>query len=454
MQPERIELLNERAPAADGRYVLYWMQAAQRAACNHALEHAIGLADARGEPLVVGFGLMDDYPEANLRHYRFMLEGLRETAADLARRGIGFVMRHGSPPRVALDLAREASLVVCDKGYLRHQRAWREEVGRAAGRQALQVEGEVVVPVAVASDKAEVGARTLRPKLQRLRERFLEPLLEQRPARKSPDLRREGDLDPGDVEGCLARLRLDRRVAPVRRFKGGTSEARRRLRHFLARDLKGYKEARSDPSRQQSSQLSPYLQFGQISPVEMALAAQAAAAAGDPDRAAFLEELIVRRELAHNFVWYAQDYDRFACLPAWAQRTLEKHKPDRRQHLYDAEQLEAGRTHDRYYNAAMREMRLTGYMHNYMRMYWGKKVLEWSKDPETAYRTLLTMNNKLFLCGRGPNAFANCAWIFGQHDRPWIERPVFGQVRYMNDKGLERKFDIEAYVRWTGTLAG
>lgn len=454
MDPARIELLNQAAPAeGPGRHVLYWMQAAQRAACNHALEHAVALADARGEPVLVGFGLTDDYPDANLRHYAFMLEGLRETAGALEARGIRFVLRRGAPAGVALELARGASLVVCDKGYTRGQRAWRREVAEGAGRQVIQVEGEVVVPVALASDKHEVGARTLRPRILRLRERFLEPLPERRPARSSLDLPVPGDLDPADVEGCLGALRLDRSARPVGRFQGGTAEARARLERFLADDLEGYRDARSDPSRRQSSQLSPYLQFGQISPVEIALRAMAAAGAGDPDRASFLEELIVRRELAHNHCWFEPEiYDRYEGLPGWALRTLDKHRADPRPKIHDRDALEAGRTHDRYFNAAMREMRVTGYMHNYMRMYWGKKILEFSASPEEAFATTLALNNRHFLCGRGPNAFANVAWIFGQHDRPWVERPIFGQVRYMNDKGLERKFDIGAYVRWTEGL--
>jgi deoxyribodipyrimidine photo-lyase len=162
----------------------------------------------------------------------------------------------------------------------------------------------------------------------------------------------------------------------------------------------------------------------------------------------------VRRELAHNFLRYTAAYDRYESLPAWARRSLDEHREDPRPSTYAEEELEAGRTHDRYFNAAMREMRLTGFMHNYMRMYWGKKILEFTSSPEEAFATALRLNNRHFLCGRGPNAFANIAWVFGQHDRPWVERPIFGKIRYMNDKGLERKFDIAAYVRWTERLEG
>ena len=193
--------------------------------------------------------------------------------------------------------------------------------------------------------------------------------------------------------------------------------------------------------------MSPYLHFGQISPLTVALTVQAADGVAEEAKQAFLEELIVRRELAVNFVYYEKHYDRYVCLPDWAKKTLVEHRRDRREHSYTLEQLENAATHDPYWNAAMEEMRLTGKMHGYMRMYWGKKILEWTKPPQEGMRIALYLNNKYELDGRDPNGFAGVAWCFGKHDRPWAERPVFGKVRYMNDKGLRRKFDIEAYVR-------
>ena len=208
---------------------------------------------------------------------------------------------------------------------------------------------------------------------------------------------------------------------------------------------------RSEPAREQVSFLSAYLHFGQISPVEIAL--QVSEAEVDrPDAAAYLEELIVRRELAINFVEREPRYDNYACLPEWARQTLRAHETDRRPYVYGATQLAAAETHDPYWNAAMREMVFTGYMHNYMRMYWGKKILEWSSTPEKAFATALALNNRYFLCGRGPNAMTNVGWLLGLHDRPWVERPIFGQVRYMNARGLERKFAIADYVAWCERL--
>ena len=453
---ERLRRLNDAPERAKGdsgaRYVLYWMQQAQRVRSNHALEYAIERANAIGLPVVVGFGLMDDYPEATRRHYAFMLEGLAEVSADLEARGIRFVIRHGAPDRIAIELAKAAALVVCDRGYLRHQLSWRDSLARAAPCRVDEVESDVVVPIDVASQKAEHAARTIRPKIERHRETFLVALDPRKVEHASLDLGIESDLDARDPKGILGRLKLDDAVDCVARFKGGASEAQSRLDAFIADKLDGYAEGRNEPVARQCSELSPYLHFGQISPLDLALAAKAASGIGRADRASFLEELIVRRELAMNFVAFTDNYDSFAALPGWARKTMGEHADDRREHLYDESTLAAGQTHDPYWNAAMREMRVSGYMHNYMRMYWGKKIIEWSKSHETAHATTLRLNNRYFLDGRDPASFSNVGWLFGLHDRAWTERPVFGKLRYMNANGLKRKFDIDAYVEWTKTL--
>jgi deoxyribodipyrimidine photo-lyase len=452
MEAERILCLNDAAVRGDGRYVLYWMQQSQRTQFNPALEHAVSLADEIDRPVVVVFGLFADYPEANERHFAFMLEGLADVAADLRERGIRFVVRTKRPDEACLALAPDAALVVCDRGYLRHQKQWRKAAAREAGCKVLQVEGDVVVPVDRVSDKREYAARTLRPKIGRLLDSFLGDVSSRRPAQSSLRMRIESDVDPRDPAAVLARLRIDRSVGRVARFRGGTVQARRRLGRFLRSGLEGYAEARNDPADPQCSNLSPYLHFGQISPVEIARKARAARGGGNEDRAAFLEELVVRRELAINFVHFEPDYDRYRALPGWAQKTLAEHRNDAREHVYSRRELERAATHDPYWNAAMTEMVRTGYMHNYMRMYWGKKIIEWSNTPEHAYRTALALNNKYFIDGRDPNSYTGVGWIFGLHDRPWTERPVFGTVRYMNAGGLERKFDIAAYVRWAAGL--
>lgn len=454
MEDDRIRRLNDDAPDPEGRYVLYWMQQSQRARFNHALEYAARRANRLDQGLVVGFGLTDSYPDANERHYAFMLEGLAEVADTLHGRRIKFVVRKGAPDEVALRLAQKASLVICDRGYLRHQKRWRDRVAAEAGKCVMRVEADVVVPVEAASDKVEFAARTIRPKLRKAWPAFLGDLGTTKLKRSSLSLQVTGDFDPREPNQLLGRLDIDRSVGRVERFRGGNSEARKHLRRFLQSALEGYGDARNDPADPQCSNLSPYLHFGQISPVEIARKVDAAKSGREADRAAFLEELIVRRELAVNFVHFQPDYDSFECLPEWAQKTLAEHEKDDRPARYTRAALEQAETDDDYWNAAMLEMLKTGYMHNHMRMYWGKKILEWSNTPRYAYQTALYLNNKYFLDGRDPNSYANVAWLFGLHDRPWQERPIFGKVRYMNAAGLQRKFDIDAYVHWVRNLAG
>ena len=452
IESERISHLNDSSIDEDGQYVLYWMQQSQREAHNPSLEYVIRRANDLGKPVICAFGLHAEYPDANLRHFAFMLEGLAETASRLADRGIKLVGRFGSPPDVAADLAGDAALVVCDRGYLRHQRGWHDELARSCAVAVVQVEGDVVVPVDVASDKQEWAARTIRGKINRHRDRFIRTLKRTRPGKSSLPLQVSGDVDFRDASAVLASLDVDRSVAARRRFAGGTEAAQSVLTRFIRKYLDGYADARNDPAEPQASQLSPYLHFGQISPVEVAAKIVRAKSGTADDKDAFLEELIVRRELAVNFVYFCEDYDSYTCLPDWALQTLEEHRDDPRPERYTRRQLESAETHDAYWNAAMQEMLKTGYMHNYMRMYWGKKIIEWTNTPEYAYSTALYLNNKYFLDGRDPNSYANVAWLFGLHDRAWAERDVFGKVRYMNASGLESKFDIDSYVNWVESI--
>ncbi|MBC7944015.1 MAG: deoxyribodipyrimidine photo-lyase [Burkholderiales bacterium] len=452
----RLQRLNQR-DQRKGDFVLYWMQQAQRADYNDALEFAIQLANSLNQPLLAVFGLMDDYPEANERHYAFMLEGLHETQSTLRERGIQLVVQLGSPPHVALALGEQATTIICDRGYLRHQQQWRETLAKRATCAVIQVETDVIVPVETASDKQEIAARTIRPKIQKRIENYLQRPVARRAKKDSLGLRFNSYTGFGnrdrifDLASALAQLKIDRSVAHSHYFKGGTSEARTLLHTFLCEKFDRYADKRNDPAVDVGSHMSPYLHFGQISSLEIALAVQQHRGA-DTARAAYLEEMIVRRELSMNFVHFQPDYDNFACLPTWAKATLHEHRHDRREHEYDLAQLGGANTHDRYWNGAMREMKITGYMHNYMRMYWGKKILEWSTTPEQAFDNALSLNNKYFLDGRDANSYANVAWLFGLHDRPFPERPIYGKVRSMTAGGLERKFDIEAYVQRIAAL--
>lgn len=440
----RLKRLNDKR-AIKGKYILYWMQQSQRAEWNHALEYAIQRANETGLPLVAGFGLTDNYPEANLRHYRFMLEGLRETQHELGRRGIRLIVRRGNPDDIALKLGEEASLIICDRGYLRHQKAWRKRVAEKAKCEVTQVETDVVVPVEVVSGKAETGARTLRPKIHKHLDDYLSAIESTRVVHDSLGFGIYGE-DLHNPDDLLQKLKIDRSVPPVPFFRGGASEARKLFEEFLENRLKGYCEHRNRPETDYVSHMSKYLHFGQISPLYLALKIINAENIPRKDRDCYLEELLVRRELAQNFVHFTENYDSFECLPPWARVTLNIHRDDERPYRYSKERLETAGTHDPYWNAAMREMKYTGYMHNYMRMYWGKKILEWSETPEQAYKTALELNNKYFIDGRDPNAFAGIGWVFGLHDRPWPERKIFGNVRFMSAEGLKRKADADAYI--------
>ncbi|MDQ3285533.1 MAG: deoxyribodipyrimidine photo-lyase [Actinomycetota bacterium] len=444
IQEERVRQLNEKE-IVEGDYVLYWMQEAQRAEHNHALEYAVQRANELGQRLLVIFGLMADYPEANLRHYAFLLEGLHDVKEGLKKRNIKFVVRRGSPDEVALDAGKNASLVVCDMSYLNLQKEWREKVAERADCLVVQVETEVVVPVELASDKQEHAARTLRPKIQEHLDEFLVELEPTEIDKQSLNMKDDG-LDLSDVGEILDDMNLDRSVAPLSHlYRGGTSEAKKILECFLESRLDTYVENRNQPQTNDVSHMSKYLHYGHISPIFVAMRNREANPPQE-DLDSYLEELIVRRELSMNFCHYTPDYDKFSNLPDWAKVTLKEHEKDKREYLYTREQFEDAETHDEYWNAAMNEMRYTGYMHNYMRMYWGKKILEWSETPEEAYETTLYLNNKYFVDGRDPNSYANVAWVFGQHDRGWQERAVFGKVRYMSAGGLERKAKPKEYI--------
>ncbi len=447
IQPERLKALNDR-DVRKGDYVLYWMQASQRSDCNHALEYAARRADELRLPLVVFFGLTPRYPGANERHYAFLLEGLADVRAGLRAKGVQLVVRAVSPERGVLEMAERAALAVVDRGYTRIQRSWRSRAAEAMDCPLVQVETDAVVPVEAVTAKEPWSAAVFRPKHRLRREEFLQPLRERKPRRDSLGLAFES-LDLTDPDAVLAGLPIERGVKRSRYFVGGQTEAKARLRRFLKDKLAHFAELRNLPTLDAQSQLSPYLHFGQISPLFAALQAQEA---GGPGAEPFLEELLVRRELSLSFVHFNPRYDEWEAVPAWARATLAAHASDPRPALYSPREFEEARTHDPYWNAAQDEMRIKGKMHGYMRMYWGKKILEWSRTPEEAFRTALALNDKYEIDGRDPNGYAGVAWCFGKHDRPWPGRPVFGSVRSMNAAGLRRKFDADQYVRMIDRL--
>jgi deoxyribodipyrimidine photo-lyase len=447
IQESRVQQL-ARGKSREGDYVLYWMQQSQRVTCNHALEFAIRKANELSLPLVVLFVLTDNYPEANLRHYAFMLQGLAETAEKVRERGAFFTLRRGHPPDEVPGLAGRSKMTVVDRGYLRHQVEWRQKVAGTIPVPFFQVEADALIPVNLVMEKEAYSAAVLRRRIKPLFNAYLAPLEEERV--KNRDL--PPDVEPWDrkmVRSLEEKLECDRSLSVSPAFRGGENEALRLLELFIETRLARYHELRNHPDLDYQSHLGPYLHFGQVSPLMVARRVLEHPSEGAD---AFIEELVVRRELSLNYVTFNGQYDSFKGLPEWARRTLQVHVRDRREYIYERDRLLEGKTHDPYWNAAQRQLEVTGSMHNYMRMYWGKKILEWSRTPEEAFSTALYLNNRFSLDGRDANSFAGVAWCFGKHDRPWKERPVFGKVRYMNDRGLERKFNMKGYLEKVESL--
>ena len=444
VEEQRIQIINDKEVKDGASYVLYWMEQSKRTEYNHALALAAQKANELQQPLLVAYALTHEYPDFNLRHFTFLMEGLQETEQELKDMGIKLVARKGNPADVALDLGADASLIVCDRYYLKHQRQWREKVAKKADCQVIQVESDVIVPVEAVSDKAEYAARTIRPKLQKQFKNFLNRPTQSKPKKSSLNLKVKGEsID--NINKLAQAIDIDDSVEPVSHFfRGGTNQAKKRFRKFMKELLDEYDDNRNQPQTNNVSHMSKYLHFGHISPVW--LVEEITGKAGGKNVDSFIEELLVRRELACNYVYYTPDYETYQALPDWAHETLDEHKDDEREHQYTRKEMDNAETHDPYWNASMKEMKYTGYMHNYMRMYWGKKILEWSSTPQYAYKTAITLNNRYFLDGRDCNSYANVSWVFGQHDRGWTERPIYGKVRSMMKSGLERKFDPKKYV--------
>ncbi len=439
---DRIKFLNSNE-IKNGKYIVYWMQASQRVEYNHVLEYSILKANDLNLPLLVFFGLTKDYPEANERHYYFMLEGLKEIKSKLAERGIQLIILDRPPEFGAIELSKNASFMTVDRGYLKIERTWRKNVAKKIKIPLIQIESDVVLPIEVTSEKEEYSAATIRPKIEKKIKSYMVRLKSHNPKKDSLGILFDC-IDINKIENVIDLLGIDRIIKKVSNFQGSNSEAKRHLETFLKNKLDRYNELRNDPSLDFLSNMSPYLHFGQISPLYIALKVQETES---PGKNAYLEELIVRRELSNNYIFYNHNYDNFNGLPAWSKETLRKHEKDKRDYIYSKSELENAETHDPYWNAAQNEMKLKGKMHGYMRMYWGKKIIEWSKSPNEAYRIALRLNNKYELDGRDANGYTGIAWCFGKHDRPWKERKIFGKIRYMSAEGLERKFNIEKYAR-------
>lgn len=425
--------------------VVYWMSREQRVKDNWALLYAQELALERKASLLVTFALAPQFLGATMRQYDFMLKGLACVEDDLAKSAIPFYLLKGNPEKEIPDLSTtvEASALVSDFDPLRIKREWKAKLMTRLHIPFYEVDAHNIVPCWMASSKQEYGAYTLRPKLKRLLPDFLTdyPALQRHPYRMK---RTHERIDWRKVQTFL---KMDSSADGIDSVESGESAAANALEHFLAKKLNDYNVKRNDPCLDGQSNLSPYLHFGQLAAQRLALEVNKVSAV-ENSKDAFLEELIVRRELADNFCFYNEAYDRFGGFPRWAQESLNRHRSDKREYIYTVSQFEEAITHDPLWNAAQREMARKGKMHGYMRMYWCKKILEWTQSPEEALGSAIYLNDKYELDGRDPNGYAGIAWsIGGVHDRAWFDRKVFGKVRYMSYGGCKSKFDVETYIK-------
>ncbi len=454
---ERVLQLNDRPTNANARYVLYWMQMYKRVDYNHALVFAVRRANELKLPLVVYEGLKYNYPWASDRLHTFILEGVEEKRIELERLGIRYVFYlqkdADSPKNTVAALAKDAALIVTDDYPCFIIPEHNRRVAEMAEIPVFAVDSNGVIPMAK-FDKEEYAAYTIRPKINKLLERYLKSLQFEHVDVSGVGLAvdcPETLVTSATISELVAECDIDHAVKPSLYYAGGTAAGRERLIKFVNEILPDYDTARSKPDRDGSSRLSSLLHFGFLSPVEIALAVRDADAPQE-SKDAYLEELIVRRELSFNMTRFNPNYDSLDALPAWVHKTMREHADDERQFNYSLEQLEAGETHDELWNAAQREMVVTGEMHNYVRMLWGKNVIAWSPSYEVAFATLVHLNNKYCLDGRDPNSYAGILWCFGKHDRPWMERPVFGTIRYMTSGSTGKKFDSKKYIAWTKSL--
>ncbi len=453
---DRVRRLNHVAFRENGKYLLYWAQMNRRVNSNHALAYAAELANQRGLPLLFYEGLTCTYPYASDRLHTFILEGVPDTSRHLERLGIGYVF-HLRKRRTDLNdafyrLAADAAAVVTDDYPVFIARCHNATVPAKVKIPYFAVDSSCIVPM-FHFDKREYGAYTMRPKVKKALSKYLNAVPPVRVKRrfdlKLPKLHTA--VTEANIPKLVASCEIDHTVGPSPVFRGGAKEGAARLKRFLHQRLRRYSSDHNEPSAAATSGLSPYLHFGHLSSLEVALAAKAYAEEHKLMADDFLEELIVRRELAFNFARFVENFT-LDYLPNWVRQTLAQHDQDRRANVYNREEFEQARTHDPLWNAAQKELLGTGKIHGYYRMYWGKKIIEWSPTHAEALDTMIYLNDRFALDGRDPNGYTNILWCFGLHDRPWGERPVFGTVRYMSYEGMRRKTDVDAYIRATEKL--
>jgi len=446
----RVTQLNNAQPNKKGRYVLYWMQMFKRASHNYALNFAIQIANEHDLPLLVYEGLKFYYPWASDRIHTFILESVAEKHTEFSERGIRYIFylqrNRRDPKHTVARLAREAALLVTDDYPCFIIPEHNQRIAQLS-LPVYAVDANGMVPLS-ALPKEEYAAYTIRPKIHRLLPdlpcKISTPTLNVQKPRLEVDCP-ETTVSAESIAELVSQCDIDHSVQPSSVYRGGARAARKRLTYFVRAILPHYHETRNEPSIDGVSRLSPYLHFGFLS-IQEVVAAVENANAPAAARNAFLEQAIVRRELSFNLTRHNHQFDSLKCLPAWAQKTMREHAGDLRPELIDAEKIEAAETYDELWNAAQRELVSTGHLHNYVRMLWGKRVIEWQRTYEMAFELLVHLNNKYALDGRDPNSYAGILWCFGKHDRPWFEREIFGTIRYMTSRSMAKKFDSKRYI--------
>jgi deoxyribodipyrimidine photo-lyase len=448
----RVRQLNSGPPRLPAQYVLYWTQMNRRADSNHALAYAASRANELGLPLLVYEGLTCSYPYASDRFHAFILGGVSDQQRRMEKLGAGYFFylrrRQSDPDDILYRLAADAALLVTDDYPTFIARRHNASVPGKIGIPYYVVDSSCIVPMS-RHTKQEYAARTIRPKIHRMLVEHMRPVekVALRHRFNAPKPGWHTDVPPAKFAALIASCDVDHSVAPSISFDGGRLAAERQLAEFLENRLRRYAGHRNSPSAHATSDLSPWLHFGQISALEIALAAEGYAEEHKLIATEFLEELIVRRELAFNFTRHCDNYDSLEALPEWVQKVLAEHDADSREFIYNYDEFAQARTHDELWNACQKEMLLRGKIHGYYRMYWGKKIIEWAASHAEALRIMIELHDRYAIDGRDPNTYTNILWCFGLHDRPWQRRDVFGTIRYMSLAGMERKTDVSGYLQ-------
>jgi len=476
---KRVFKHNDLNPNNDGYFVLYWMQINRRFQYNYALEYAVAYANKLNKPLLILETLTCDYPWANDRFHNFLLEGMREDQIITRKKGINHYIhlekKHGDILKLVNTLSKKASVIISDEFPVFIIRKRNEYFGNKFNIPFITIDSNGIIPLKM-TNKAPYSAYLFRKVMHK---HFVDAFT--MPPEKDPldklNIRKEIELDNeilekwprGDKEleyipGFIEQQSIDHSV-PFTSTKGTREAALDKLNAFITSDLKIYGKRRNDPDYDATSRMSPWLHFGKISEYEIVKAVldhqpqnwdliniqdrngkREGFFKGHPYVEKYLDELITWREVGFHFAHHTPDYAKFESLPEWVQETLKVHEKDPREYIYTLDEFEQSKTHDEIWNAAQNQLVREGYIHNYLRMLWGKKILEWTPDPQTALSYMIELNNKYALDGRDPNSYSGIFWILGRFDRPWFERPIFGKIRYMSSESTRKKVKLKKYL--------